>query len=58
MLLPPYLYIVPDNLLDERVVGVHKAEGRDVGATISEVLQVNQVQVLPALATIYCIKHL
>jgi hypothetical protein len=31
MLVPPY---VPDDLLDERVVGVHKAEGGDVGATI------------------------
>jgi hypothetical protein len=35
MLVQPY---VPDNLLDERVVGVHKAEGGDVGATVSEVL--------------------
>ncbi len=33
MLVPPY---VPDDLLDERVVGVHKAEGGDVGATIFE----------------------
>jgi hypothetical protein len=31
MLVPPY---VPDNLLDKRVVGVHKTEGGDVGATI------------------------
>jgi hypothetical protein len=31
MLVQPY---VPDDLLDERVVGVHKAEGGDVGAAI------------------------
>ncbi len=43
MLVPPY---VPDDLLDEGVVGVHKAEGGDVGAPVSEVLQVHQVQVL------------
>jgi hypothetical protein len=30
MLLSPY---VPDDLHDERVVGVHKAEGGDFGAT-------------------------
>jgi hypothetical protein len=34
VLVPPYLYYVPDNLLDERVVEVHKAESGDVGATI------------------------
>ncbi len=53
MLVPPY---VPDDLLDERVVGVYKTEGSDVGATISEVLQVHQVQILSA--TSYCIKNL
>ncbi len=37
---------LPDDLLDERVVGVHKAKGGDVGATVSEVLQVHQVQIL------------
>jgi hypothetical protein len=29
---------LPDDLLDERVVGVHKAEGGDVGASVPEVL--------------------
>ncbi len=52
MLVPPY---VPDDLLDERVVGVHKAEGGDVGAAVSEVLQVHQVQVLSV--TSYCITN-
>ncbi len=34
MLLPPYLYIVPDHLNDKRVVGAYKAEGGDVVAAI------------------------